>query len=585
MAGLLPCSLSLEETIKSALSNLRDEFLTSISSSTTASLEQFAESLAAFQQTVLSGYDQLSQDTLSLVYAFESLVSTVSSSLIAAEEEVERLLSDGLAKLSLEVSSADSTNGSFPRYLSPSYQWLLENLHNPYPSKDVRDVIARDAGCSRKDVDSWFIDARKRIGWNALRKSRFQNKRSDIIDAAHRFFIEDDPKRPLPSDVELQFATIQMLARDLYSEKLMESALAIKLDVAVKDLTSNKKQQYEDLRLNGDKNDVKRTSYLLNPYPSPEQSPQARSISICSSTDSNSLVKSPRPKKRRTKSFNSDVTEKPNKRLRLDETLPPYFCTGLLSPTPSVEDITEISENLTSDISLFASPQESSFVCSSSRRKRKRSEVDSSPSCKRLRNDPPTVQSQVVSELPQFPECFLRDTPFGALFESASKIPSASFDELDPTRSYEIDFFDYSAFNGHASDEQLMPKSLSIATTEPAMSSRRNIQASSAGHSALEFSSSNSYLWPLQIDGEQGLNADVFLPNTPALGNGTSNITPVITLGDISSTAVASIEVASDDTLHGQLSNLDFPFFGEILSLDTQSLFDSLGFSTISMPY
>nr|AAB22022.1 A42 mating-type factor beta 4-1 gene product [Coprinus cinereus, Peptide Partial, 44 aa] [Coprinopsis cinerea] len=44
--------------------------------------------------------------------------------------------------------------------------WLKDNWYNPYPSPQVRSSIAKQTGASRKDIDAWFIDARKRIGWN-----------------------------------------------------------------------------------------------------------------------------------------------------------------------------------------------------------------------------------------------------------------------------------------------------------------------------------------------------------------------------------------------------------------------------------
>nr|pir a 1-2 protein - inky cap (Coprinus cinereus) [Coprinopsis cinerea] len=42
--------------------------------------------------------------------------------------------------------------------------WLYQNLHNPYPSPQVRESIATKSKSPRKDVDNWFVDARRRIG-------------------------------------------------------------------------------------------------------------------------------------------------------------------------------------------------------------------------------------------------------------------------------------------------------------------------------------------------------------------------------------------------------------------------------------
>lgn len=70
----------------------------------------------------------------------------------------------------------------------PAHKWLTLNLHNPYPSKEIKRRIASNTNSSIKDIDAWFIDVRKRIGWNKLRKTRFSNKQDEIIAAATRFF-------------------------------------------------------------------------------------------------------------------------------------------------------------------------------------------------------------------------------------------------------------------------------------------------------------------------------------------------------------------------------------------------------------
>lgn len=58
-----------------------------------------------------------------------------------------------------------------------------------------------------------------------------------------RFFGEHDPSRPLDENIQFQFLAIEMRARELYAEKFSESILATKLDVAVKDMTPERKAQ------------------------------------------------------------------------------------------------------------------------------------------------------------------------------------------------------------------------------------------------------------------------------------------------------------------------------------------------------
>jgi len=42
-------------------------------------------------------------------------------------------------------------------------EWLYSNIKNPYPSLDVKRVLARMSGLSEIQVDHWFNNARKRL--------------------------------------------------------------------------------------------------------------------------------------------------------------------------------------------------------------------------------------------------------------------------------------------------------------------------------------------------------------------------------------------------------------------------------------
>lgn len=221
-------------------------------------------------------------------------------------------------------------DSAYPLYIKPSYEWLLAHLHNPYPTKDTRIRICQETRCSIKDVDAWFIDARKRIGWNALRKVHFSNKRTEIVDAATRFFVQYDSKRPLEPAIELQFASIESHARELYSDKFTESSLATKLDITVRDMTPKMKDKVKAekklQKLRERRRRDKPTQAALS-YPSPDHSPEPGLEHFLPSSpdqDTHSLpvgVRSSNLKRRNSVTGNSDVeeelsTRKPSKRSR-----------------------------------------------------------------------------------------------------------------------------------------------------------------------------------------------------------------------------------------------------------------------------
>lgn len=190
-------------------------------------------------------------------------------------------------------SQPDSTlpRAGYPAYIAPAYSWLLQNLHNPYPSKEVRNVISSQTGSPRTAIDTWFIDVRKRIGWNALRRKQFSNKRIEIVESASQFFLHPNPDRPLDSDVAIAFATIETCAKDLYAERFAESALAAKLDVAVKDMTPEMKDQAKaderrrKQQARQDRDQAWRDAQAASSYPSPRRSPSSPPEPLLSSDE------------------------------------------------------------------------------------------------------------------------------------------------------------------------------------------------------------------------------------------------------------------------------------------------------------
>ena len=129
--------------------------------------------------------------------------------------------------------------------LPPAYQWLLDNLHNPYPSAEVKARIAVASSCQVSSINSWFINARRRIGWTTLCRERFSNCRADMIDAAYRALVEEDSQRALSPELRHSFVAMKVAAEVLYSSTFTRSTLAGDLDAIVKDMTQEDRESVE----------------------------------------------------------------------------------------------------------------------------------------------------------------------------------------------------------------------------------------------------------------------------------------------------------------------------------------------------
>lgn len=79
-----------------------------------------------------------------------------------------------------------------------------------------------------------FVNARRRIGWTTLCREYFSNCGADMVDAAYRAVVEEDPQRTLSPELRHHFVAMRVAAEGLYSLTLTRSALAGDLDAIVK---------------------------------------------------------------------------------------------------------------------------------------------------------------------------------------------------------------------------------------------------------------------------------------------------------------------------------------------------------------
>ncbi|RXW24042.1 hypothetical protein EST38_g1850 [Candolleomyces aberdarensis] len=365
--------------------------------------------------------------------------------------EVDHIVVQGMEKPSFEeeldrVSPPTRSDKppSSPPYLEEASRWLLANLHDPYPSNTVRDSLSKRSGALRKDIDGWFVDARKRIGWSSLRKKHFNNKRAEIVDAAKRF--NDGTSDPeLPEAVENEFVAIEAAALRLIGQKVQESKLATELDALVRDMTPDLKARITQERA------VRRSSGTTQIfYPTPERSPTSlpstRSLSPSPSPsfceDSLESRRCSTQKRRRTPEPEFDTTETSSrKRVRVDTS--ESTDTGLLSPANSVQG--ELPIGLPA-ISVQSTANE---------RKHSLSASDHEAPSKRLEIALP--QPQVVSNpLPSSASnSHANDEWFSGLFDLMSstlqETPAVSVEPLDTGAPLDVQPFNFDGSHNAAS--------------------------------------------------------------------------------------------------------------------------------------
>ncbi|KAI6031501.1 hypothetical protein BKA83DRAFT_4201244 [Pisolithus microcarpus] len=194
--------------------------------------------------------DRLDTSTTALARNVAMRIASITDCLVDIKHESHGLsdgLHDGWRDILAKHFSADASGTSHsqqasdydtspphPDYLSSTYKWLLANLHNPYPTVEVKEGMASRAGCSVTAINSWFISVRRRIGWTAICRDHFRNCRADAVDAAFRALVREDPCRSLSPEITQAFLVMKTTAEGLYSSTFAKCMFTIDSDEITK---------------------------------------------------------------------------------------------------------------------------------------------------------------------------------------------------------------------------------------------------------------------------------------------------------------------------------------------------------------
>jgi len=210
-------SNTMSPTLRQRIIDAESTFLDALASGTDA-LDSFEREYSLLRLDLDRACAEGSVDVDTVQYAciVSSRIAHISESFqqfdAVCNELTTRLMDDVdniLRSHDQHTADNPSRSVSSRRDVSLAAHWLSQNYHNPYPSNAVRDRISQQANWGRKDVDAWFTDARKRMGWNDIRKRFFGNKRAEVVQTASDFF---KGKSPLLSSA-LESAFMKMTAR------------------------------------------------------------------------------------------------------------------------------------------------------------------------------------------------------------------------------------------------------------------------------------------------------------------------------------------------------------------------------------
>ncbi|PPQ67152.1 hypothetical protein CVT25_005753 [Psilocybe cyanescens] len=354
-----------------------------------SSFTSFVKAWSSLNDTVQTNPDSLEEETLHALHNSASIIGIVAADIMQLQLESEKIGQEVMADVSKiilqdmadlnindEHSNTRRLKGSLlrstPTYVKPAYKWLLSNLHNPYPSKEVKSDISRRTRSPVKDIDAWFVDVRKRIGWNKLRKTIFANKQEKIIAAATHYFkpkpssFSDDPTASLISEMDpydahhRHFAAIANIALSLYADKFPEIVTSMSFNrlgehpasaVALQDAKTTFKGRFQPIAQS-----PQAVGDNTHPYPTPEPSPpsylsEEPSTPFALSESQTTTAAAAVTRKRRQSLSDScdldtdDNWTHPSKRFRLDLGQEVAFATDIVSCLPSPSHTNDPTED------------------------------------------------------------------------------------------------------------------------------------------------------------------------------------------------------------------------------------------------
>ena len=77
-----------------------------------------------------------------------------------------------------------------------AYGWLMQHMHNPYPTSTQLQIIGDESTASTAQAELWFQEARDLIGWTKLSDEFFTGSLDATITAAKRVYLEHDNTVP-----------------------------------------------------------------------------------------------------------------------------------------------------------------------------------------------------------------------------------------------------------------------------------------------------------------------------------------------------------------------------------------------------
>lgn len=194
----------------------------------------FADDCAALFLSATQALDreQISAATMSKLVSFAKCVSVVSTNLLRLDTASDEIKRDVAVRSRRLVSSPHSCEPFTPfseptlddqAHCAPYREWFRANFTNPYPSAHDKDhLLTLVPRHTKTQLDTWFVNNRRRSGWAALRRAHTNGS----VDAMRQ--LVDDVDAGIAGDaVARQVAKVREFFDDGMRDRVSDEIQAI----------------------------------------------------------------------------------------------------------------------------------------------------------------------------------------------------------------------------------------------------------------------------------------------------------------------------------------------------------------------
>lgn len=97
-----------------------------------------------------------------------------------------------------------------------AYRWLIQHMHNPYPTSAQLQIIGDESMTSVAQTEIWFQEARDLTGWTKLSNEFFAGATNATITVAKRIYLERD--NTIHFSIAFAFSKVKASMETLFAE-------------------------------------------------------------------------------------------------------------------------------------------------------------------------------------------------------------------------------------------------------------------------------------------------------------------------------------------------------------------------------